>query len=309
MNVLCTGGVGYFGSHVVSLLKNSFHRVFVLDNLLFRDYYDDDGVDFIRGDVTDHVQMSLALAKSKPDCVVWLAGIVGDAACAADPARARAVNVDSVRWLAETSYRGRIVYPSSCSVYGAMGSVADENAPLNPLSIYAETKIAAEEILRDRPNTYVFRLGTLHGVSRRMRFDLIVNAMTRRAVATGSIEVYGGRQHRPLLHVSDAARVLAETAVGSGTPGVYNLATENLSVLDVAQRVAAATGAAIRTTDMPYEDRRDYRVDCSRARGEFSLSDHTDVNASARDIAALLRSGRLRDPLDPAYYNSKPPEE
>ena len=69
MNVLCAGGTGYLGSHVVSLLQRSFHRVFVLDNLLFRDYYDDDGVDFIRGDVTDHIQMSLALAH-KPEYVV-----------------------------------------------------------------------------------------------------------------------------------------------------------------------------------------------------------------------------------------------
>ena len=104
---------------------------------------------------------------------------------------------------------------STCSVYGAQEALLDETSPLYPLSLYARTKQWSEEILTDT-DALIFRLGTLHGISdefSRIRFDLVVNTLVMRAFAHGKINVFGGKQYRPMLHVRDAARAIAPSAI------------------------------------------------------------------------------------------------
>ena len=132
------------------------------------------------------------------DAVVWLAALVGDPACALHPDVSVEINQESVRALAE-NFEGRLIFLSTCSVYGAQDSVLDEKSPLNPLSVYAVTKLEAEKYLAEK-NAIIFRLGTLFGVGdlfSRIRLDLVVNILTVRAHRVGTVKVFGGEQFRP----------------------------------------------------------------------------------------------------------------
>jgi nucleoside-diphosphate-sugar epimerase len=291
MNVLVCGSSGYLGHHVVSELGHCT----AYDNLTYvSDYLQP--IDFVRGDVTDYVKLQPLLDEA--DTVVWLAAIVGDGACMVNPTRAIAVNQGAVKYLA-THYDGRIIFTSTASVYGISDGVATVDTPLNPISLYAETKINAEKYLGIKENTLILRLGTLHGVSARMRFDLVVNRMTLDAVQTGVINVFGGHQYRPLLSVKDAAKVIVSQAYGSEV-GTYNLASENLSIQDVAGIVQEVTGAEIHVTESAHEDNRNYRIEYG---GEFGELRHR-VADSVQEIAELVRSGRLRDPYAAHYSNT-----
>jgi len=297
VNVLIVGGAGYLGSHVVRALAAIGEQVTVLDNLTYQDEYRWPA-DFVFGDVTDSELVDRQVRRH--DGVVWLAAIVGDAACAADPARAIAVNQESVKALIGCGKP--IVFTSSCSVYGVNGGEAHEDAPLKPLSVYAETKIKAEGYLRDE-RAAILRLGTLHGASERMRFDLVVNAMTRDAVEQGLVQVYGGHQRRPLLAVGDAADFIALQIMSEvGQTGVCNVSGENLTIAQVGERVSRLTGADLNLIAAESEDRRDYEVSTRKARA-YGFDPARSVDDSIRDISGLLRSGRIKDPYAPRYTN------
>ena len=160
MNVLVVGGAGYLGGAVTDLLMDSQYNVRVYDSLLYEEEYRKP-VDFVFGDVRDAVLLKPQLQWA--DVVVWLAAIVGDGACAADPELTVDVNEGSVVWLVRNFDR-RIIFTSTCSVYGANEGVLDEDSPLNPLSLYARTKLNAERHLANSP-AIIFRLGTLFGVA------------------------------------------------------------------------------------------------------------------------------------------------
>ena len=122
---------------------------------------------------------------------------------------------------------------STCSVYGEHDAVLDENAPTNPLSVYAVTKLAAEDYLKNK-NAIIFRLGTIFGLSdsyARIRLDLVLNTLTTRAIVDGKFKVFGGDQWRPLLHVRDAAQVW-QTNLETSHTGIYNLHYENVKIID-----------------------------------------------------------------------------
>jgi len=143
-NVLVVGGAGYIGGWLTDRIRADGHEVRVFDVLLYEDQYLKD-VDFVHGNILE--RESVAPHLKWADAVVWLAAMVGDGACALDPDLTRAINVDSVRWLRE-HFDGRIVFMSTCSVYGAQDGLLTEESPLNPLSLYAETKAEAEQALR-----------------------------------------------------------------------------------------------------------------------------------------------------------------
>jgi nucleoside-diphosphate-sugar epimerase len=304
MNILIVGGAGYVGGAVTDLLAAGHcHNVMVYDSLLYEESFRK-RVPFCRGDVRDRARLLPHLQWA--DAVIWLAAVVGDAACALDPATAVEVNQESVRWLAE-NFHGRIVFLSTCSVYGAAEAVLDESSPTNPLSVYASTKLAAESFLIDR-NAIVFRLGTLFGLSdnySRVRFDLVVNTLTQRAHQTGRITVFGGEQYRPLLHVRDAAQAVVAALTQTQT-GVYNLSRSNWSIAELAELVARQfSGIVIERTPQYFEDNRNYRVSADKAERQLDFNPSCAIDDGIREVKALLESGRLVDPSSPRYWNDR----
>lgn len=301
MNVLVVGGCGYLGGAVLDLLMLGKHRLRVYDALLYEESYRKP-VEFIFGDVCDPKQLRPHLKWA--DAVIWLAALVGDGACALNPEITVAINQEAVRSLAE-QYDGRIVFVSTCSVYGAQDELLDEDAPTNPLSLYAKTKLAAESYLK-HSNAIIFRLGTLFGVGdvfSRIRLDLVVNTLTARAYRHGRITLYGGEQFRPLLHVRDAARAVADSLVTPHT-GVFNLHWENMRVTEIAERVRVHfPDVIVERRPIPPQDMRNYRVSSEKARRLLGFHPTRTVDDGILELKELLSSFRVRDPANPRYTN------
>lgn len=301
MNVLVVGGAGYIGGAVTDLLLERGENVRVYDALLYEESYRRP-VDFVYGDVRDPKRLAPHLKWA--DAVIWLAALVGDAACALNPDITVEINQHSVRWLSEI-FDGRIVFTSTCSVYGAQYDVLDENSPTSPLSEYALTKLEAERCLSSK-NAIILRLGTLFGIGdvfSRIRLDLVVNSLTVKAHRVGKITVYGGDQYRPLLHVRDAAQAAVD-ALTVDRPGLFNLRKDNVRISDLAEELRAFfPDLIVERTPRKFEDTRNYRVSDDKARRVLGFKPTRSVAEGIEEMKALLDSKRLKDPESPRHSN------
>ncbi len=301
MKILVVGGAGYVGGAVTDLLQETKHSFRVYDALLYEESYRKP-VDFVCGDVRDHARLLPHLRWA--DAVIWLAALVGDGACALNPEISVEINQNAVEWLTG-NFDGRIIFMSTCSVYGAQDAVLDETSPTNPLSVYAVTKLAAEEFLRTK-NAVIFRLGTLFGVGdlfARIRLDLVVNTLTVRAHRQGKISVFGGEQFRPLLHVKDAARAAVNNLETSET-GIFNLHRQNVRIIDLAYQVRNHfPDLVIEQTPMKFQDARNYRVSSERAQSILGFKATCSIDDGIQEIKELLDSYRLKDVDNPRYTN------
>jgi nucleoside-diphosphate-sugar epimerase len=299
--VLIVGGAGYVGGWLTDEAIEAGHDVVVYDLLLYEDVYLKP-VRFVFGDILDRERLEPHVQEA--DAVIWLAALVGDGACALDPELTRKINVEAVRWLASV-FDGRIVFMSTCSIYGAQEGELVETSPVNPLSLYAQTKLEAEAALAGK-NAVVFRLGTLHGLGddfSRLRVDLVVNTLTIRAALNGRMSVFGGQQHRPLLHVRDVGRTVV-AALGTDRRGIFNLGAENATVLEIARAVQARIPEAeIDLTDTRFQDDRDYRVSSRKAAEELDFAPQFSMDDGIVQVQRLIEEGRIRDLTAPRFSN------
>jgi nucleoside-diphosphate-sugar epimerase len=316
--ILVTGGAGYIGSHLVRKLLAGGHQVRVVDRYLYGahglgDVLGDPGLEVIEADVRDR----LAVLKAARNCeaVIALAALVGDAACDLNPAETRSINLDSTRLIAETCVElgiGRLVFASSCSVYGAGGDeLLSEESSLAPVSLYAQTRIDSEAILdeyRDRLGVVVLRLATVFGLSPRMRLDLLVNTFASQAFFDGRLRVFGGSQWRPNLHVQDAARafMLAAAAPDAVVRGeVFNVgaAAANHTVLDIARMVQAARPETAVEVVAAVTDQRNYRVSFDKIHRRLGFRAGFGVADGIAEVLTACRQGSITAPGDPRYSN------
>ena len=238
--------------------------------------------------------------------VVWLAAIVGDGACAVDPALTRTINEDSIKWLVD-NYEGKIVFTSTCSVYGIHDHLIDEDAEFNPQSVYASTKLAAEKyIIKNYDNYLIFRLGTLFGLGddfSRVRLDLVVNILTTRAMKNEPLTVFGGEQWRPILHVKDVGEALCHCLENEVT-GLYNLSYKNIKIYQIAEEIAKVIDEVkIEYAHMNYEDLRNYRVKTDRIMAT-GWKPQYNITDGIREVAKLIEEHRIVDTNDPVYHNA-----
>ncbi len=300
-NVLVVGGAGYIGGPTADQLAAKGHAVRVYDYLLYEDRYLKP-VDFARGDIRDHARLRPHLDWA--DVVVWLAALVGDGACSLDPQLTRQINVESVGELAR-SFNRQIIFMSTCSVYGMHDGVVTEESPLKPLSLYAKTKLEAEGIVNTAGGT-CFRLGTLFGLGdqfSRIRLDLVLNILVLKACLYGHINVFGGQQYRPLLHVRDVGAAITKV-LGTNHSGVFNLHHSNLTISELADHVIKCyPGVAVEHTEIKFEDARNYRVNSDKARTTFGFKPELDIDAGIKEVGALVSAGRIKDPSDVQYSN------
>jgi nucleoside-diphosphate-sugar epimerase len=253
------------------------------------------------------------------EAVVHLAAIVGDPACARQPEIARSVNLDgSLQLLALCKERRieRLVFASTCSNYGKMKEISqyvDESSELNPVSLYAETKVAVERALLDPSQTgdlcaTALRFATVFGVSPRMRFDLTVNEFVMELLTKRKLTVFGEQFWRPYIHVRDMARCVA-LVLGS-PPGlirneVFNVgATEqNYSKKQLVEMMQRYAPDAIVEYVQKKEDPRDYRVSFAKIQRVLGFRCGYSVEQGIREIAHLVTSGVLNDFENPEYRN------
>jgi nucleoside-diphosphate-sugar epimerase len=315
--ILVTGGAGYVGSHLTRKLLARGHRVRVLDNFVYGGHGLDELVDhpdleLQHGDICD--DRALAKATKGARAAVALAAIVGDAACDLDPTRTMAINYESTRQILDAcraSKVERLVFASSCSVYGANGDdVIHERSQLNPVSLYARTRIMSEELLLAQTDVdvLILRLATVCGVSPRMRFDLMVNTMTACATAQGAIRVSGAKQWRPHLHVQDAAEAfLMAVEAGRTKEKTFNVGSDeqNYTVGQVAEHVAEHyPGTQIEYAPNGH-DLRSYRVTFDRIRETLGFRAQRTIDDAIAEVGGLMTSGRVADFRHDQFHNAK----
>lgn len=323
--VLVTGAAGYIGSVLVGLLLDAGFRVRGLDNLMFGGqgllaYMTRPGFEFIDGDIRD--QKIVADALSGVSAVVHLAAIVGDPACKAEPDLARAVNGDGSRLLADAAVDAgvrRFVFASTCSNYGKMPDptgYVEETTPLNPVSLYAELKVAFEQHLLSLGlssfEPVCLRFATVYGLSPRPRFDLTVNEFTRELTLGRKLEIYGERFWRPYCHVIDLARacVLAVTSPAELVSyQAYNVGDtrENyqkltLAGLIVEQLPEAESLISYVSRD---DDPRDYRVRFGKIRESLGFKISRRIPGGIKEIIDAIRTGLIVNPDDRRYTNQR----
>jgi nucleoside-diphosphate-sugar epimerase len=247
--ILVTGGLGYLGSILCEHLLDAGHRVQAVDNLMYGvgqqglfHLCAHPGFDFVKGDVRDEELMRRCLRDA--DVVVHLAAIVGAAACDRDPAQATGVNLESVRLLCRLrSPHQLVVFPNTNSGYGVTSGEAycTEDSPLRPISLYGRTKVEAERLLLEQPNTIALRLATVFGMSPRMRLDLLVNHFVYSAFKEGYLVIFEKDFKRNFIHIRDVADCMLHCiAHASGMGGrVYNVGLDsaNLSKEELALKV------------------------------------------------------------------------
>jgi len=321
VRVLITGGAGYVGSTLAPLLLAAGHKVRVLDRLLYGGesllgVWSHPDFDFIHGDIRD--RETLRQAVSECDAVVHLAAIVGDPACAREPEIARAVNLDASMNLIEESRKAgvqRFVFASTCSNYGKMKDptqFVNEESELQPVSLYAETKVAVEKfLLESAANGWCptpLRFATVFGVSSRMRFDLTVNEFTMEMITKKHLVVFGEQFWRPYVHVFDAARGIA--LILSSPPQavagrVFNVGStdQNLQKQQIVELIRPSAPDAKVEFVHKNEDPRDYRVSFDRILGELGYKTTRTVVEGIVEVAKLVRTGAISNLADNRYRN------
>lgn len=302
--VLVVGGAGYIGGSVTDILMERNIPFSVYDVLLYEHQYLKP-VDFIYGDVRDVEKLKKILPNYSH--IIWLSAIVGDAACQIKPELTVQINRDSVKWLCE-NYDGKIVFTSTCSVYGQNNDEVTEDSLLNPLSLYAKTKMEAEEFLKNK-NSIIFRLGTVFGVSdsySRIRMDLVVNYITAKAIKDGKISIFNGNQWRPLIHVYNVAEAIVNS-LEKDVVGTFNISTLNYQIKELGKEVSKITGCNIEYINKSFEDSRNYHVSVDKAKkqGLLSFKKIFSVKDGSKQISDLIKSGRLKYAENDLYFNER----
>lgn len=322
MRVLVTGGAGYLGSVLATQLLAEGRDVRVFDSLLYGGgallgLYPQNGFEFVRGDLRDAEAVERAL--DGVDSVVHLAAIVGDPACRRDEALAREINLDASLGLYEQARTrvDRFVFASTCSNYGRMGDPSEyvtEASPLQPLSLYAETKVAVELALLEHgggnagPVTTVLRFATLFGLSPRMRFDLTVNEFAAQLALHGRLEVYGEQFWRPYVHAADAARavrLVLDAPAATVDREVFNTGDtdENYRKQDIVELLQERIDDVMVEFVKVAEDPRDYRVSFAKIQSALGFRATRTVPAGIDEVLDVVGQGIIDDIEDPRYRN------
>ncbi|MBL9040377.1 MAG: NAD(P)-dependent oxidoreductase [Myxococcales bacterium] len=249
MRVLVTGGAGYLGSVLSEHLLDAGHAVTCLDNLSLGQsgpfhLCESPRFDFVRGDARDEALLGRLLRTV--DAIIPLACLVGAPACDRDPWTARAVNLDAVRLLNRLRSREQlVVFPTTNSGYGTKSgdTFCTEETPLEPISLYGQTKVAAEAELLSSPNAITLRLATVFGMSPRPRLDLLVNHFVHAAVTEGFVVIFEKHFKRNYIHIRDVAdaflHCLTHHPQMIGRPFNAGLDDANLSKEELAQKIKA----------------------------------------------------------------------
>lgn len=319
--ILVVGGGGYIGSELVAQLLKDGESVRVLDKLVYGDdalkeFRGHPRLELIEGDATDLYVLTSAMYGASG--VVHLAGLVGDPACAVDEDFTRHVNIFSTRMVKEVAKSlgvPRFVFASSCSVYGIADEVLDEKSELNPVSLYARTKIDSErELLAESTedfNVTILRFATVFGHSRRPRFDLVVNLFSAQAYVDGLLRVFGPSQWRPFIHVRDVARSIAmvlKSAPEKVSGQIFNVGDSrmNMQIGELANLVQTIVGAERPVSleiNNDFKDARNYTVSFEKIKKALKFEASVFMEDGIRELVRQLKTGQYGNYKSPQFSN------
>lgn len=319
-NILVTGGAGYIGSVTVTTLIQAGYRVKVFDSLMYTGesllgVFTNPDFEFVKGDLRNLDQYPRLL--DDIDAVVHLAAIVGDPACKRQEEAARAINYEATLALVNMSKEAgidRFIFASTCSNYGVSHSdvYVDENYELNPVSLYAQTKVESESYILDSSGALfsptVLRLSTVYGLSPRMRFDLVVNQFTLEAIRNKKLVIFGSRLWRPYIHTRDAAKAIInvlespEELVGCE---VFNVGdnSQNFQKTRIAEFIKNEFPEVEIEVVYRKDDPRSYKVSFDKIRNTLGFSLDEDIPTSVKRMRLAIETGVIQNPDERKYRN------
>jgi nucleoside-diphosphate-sugar epimerase len=318
--VLVIGGAGYIGSALLPKLLNKGYQVRLLDVLLY-------GTEPIQ-EVLYHPNLEIVQADFRQvdavveamrdvETVIHLGAIVGDPACALDEELTIEINLMATRMIAEVakgSGVSRFIFASTCSVYGASDELLDEHSLLNPVSLYARSKIASERVLMQMANEHfapvILRFGTIYGLSGRTRFDLVVNLLTAKAMVDGEITVYGGDQWRPFVHVDDAALAvfkIMEAPLPLVRKQIFNVGSDeqNYKIEEIGEIIDRLVPTAQLKLMGNDTDQRNYRVNFNKLHYTLGFVPQWTLEQGVKQVIEAIQAGKIKDYRAPEYSNVK----
>lgn len=316
-SILITGGAGYVGSVLVRKLVNLGYDVKVIDSLVFGNdgissLINEKKIEFFNLDIRETEKISSIIQNI--DCVIHLAAIVGEPLCKKIPDAAKQINEFATKNLVNICKNKKVkrfIFASTCSNYGSSQNVVNESSPVMPLSLYSECKVNSEKFILDQNNdifeTCVLRFATAHGLSPRMRFDLLVQEFMRDAIVDKKISIFGADFWRPLVHVEDMAdacisAIDASSQLISGQ--IYNVGNdkENYTKIKLAEIIKEFI------TDVEIEiikskkDPRNYKVSFEKIENSLNFEPKYTVRDSVIEILNDIQSGKI-DPRDSEFSN------
>ena len=319
--ILITGGAGYIGSHVVDNLLQSNYEIIVLDNLLFdkhslNKHIKNKKLTLIKDDIRNYKNISNYF--NDVDTVIHLAALVGEAACKISESETVSINLDATEKLVKLAIEKQIkkfIFMSTASSYGVQNvdEIANEQTKLNPVSLYAKTKIDCENLLLEKYSDdieiTIFRPSTVYGDSLRMRFDLILNHLIKDAYFSKEIKVFGPKMVRPLMWVGEPARVykkIIEEKSDKFRSQVFNLGynEENYQKIEIAELVKQKFFHEIDIEIIEKDlDLRSYRLDFQKMKKFFNLDPYTDILKETKKIIEKFNNKKYGDVNNKIFYN------
>ena len=305
MNILLTGGCGYVGTVLTKKLLDEGHNVTVVDIMWFGNFLPEHkNLKVVKEDIRNADKIPM----EDVDAVLHLANVANDPCSDLNPKLSWEVNALATKFLVERAINNGVkqfIYASSGSVYGVKEEPeVTEDLPLVPISDYNKTKMISERVLlsyQDKIAIQIVRPATVCGVSPRMRLDLSVNMLTMQALVNKKITVFGGKQTRPNINLKDMIRVyLHFLEQGGKLQGIYNAGFENISILDIAERVVEKVPAEIIVTES--NDPRSYRLSSKKLLATGFEQKYT-VDDAIKEVIEAYQSGTLKD--EEGCYNIK----
>ena len=319
-SILLIGGAGYIGSALLPKLLAKDYKVRLLDLFFYgtepiERWLSHPNLEVIQADFRQIDKVVEAMRGI--DAVIHLGAIVGDPACALDHELTVEINLMATRMIAEVAKASKVhrfIFASTCSVYGTNEEILDERSLLNPVSLYARSKIASEQVLMNMASDSFapsfLRFGTIYGLSGRARFDLVVNLLTAKALVNGEITVSGGNQWRPFLHVDDASLAVLKTleapiAVVSNEAFNVGSDQQNYTIQQVGEIIHRMIPTAQIINTGTDGDRRNYRVNFSKIRNAIGFTPQWTLEQGVRQVTEMLKSGKIQDYRAVRYSNVK----
>lgn len=305
--VLVLGGAGFIGSILSYYLYERGDEVTIMDTLFYekkpRIFFP---LRFVKGDIRKRKDLEPEILRA--DVVVHLAALSNDPVSDLDPALTWEINHKANELIANlcSKYNKRIVFASSCSVYGfAETGVFNEESELNPVSLYAKTKVLSEKIYESKNIDVIsLRFATAFGYTDKPRFDLVVNTMIGTAYFDKKIIVRGGEQWRPLVHVRDIAQAIY-LAIHAKFPKyrVFNIGSndQNYKITDLAKEIIKHFPAATVVEEKHSVDTRSYRVDFTRAL-ELGFVAQYPVEFAVKEFLDAFRANKIESMNSEDYY-------
>ena len=241
-NIIVTGASGYVGSILINDLVMNKYNVSCYDDMRYgfnpviAQLYNYSNFQFDLFDLTrfdDETKWKKIESKiEEADILIHLAALVGYPICEKNPELTKIVNVDLSKKLTDLckKHNVKMIYSSTGSNYGKLDEICTEKSPVNPLTLYAKTKLEAESYILDHCNSIAFRFATAFGLSPRLRLDLFINDMVYRAISDGSVIIYQPNHKRSFINVTDISRLILHGIEKlSDDHGVYNAGDETMN--------------------------------------------------------------------------------